>query len=430
MKSLREFLSDTKNINFLRLWLAQFVSQFGDRIHQMALVGLVAHRFPNSAIELAKIMAFTILPVFIIQPFAGVYVDRWDRRKTLFVCDIIRGLLVLTIPFVFMVRESMVPIYIVVFLIFSFSRLYIPAKMSFIPELVDQENLLIANSLMTTTGMIAFALGASLGGFLIEKLGPRSGFIWDALTFFLSAILVLSIDMKLHWRLNRRQFLAKSQEMIDVFRKSIFEEMREGFSYIVHHREIRLIISMLYVLLSAAGVIYVVAIVFIQQAFGSITKDLGLMAVVLGFGLTSGAVLYGRFGRKIPWYTTIFCCLLAGGITLVIFSYIVHLYANFTMACLLAMSFGMIVGPIFLAANTVAMQVSDQKMRGKVFSALEIVIHLAFLISMLVSSWLSDHIERVWILVGVGILFSLIGIIGLIRYRKGNGLAFNVQKMA
>ena len=177
MKSLREFLSDTKNINFLRLWLAQFVSQFGDRIHQMALVGLVAHRFPNSAIELAKIMAFTILPVFIIQPFAGVYVDRWDRRKTLFVCDIIRGLLVLTIPFVFMVRESMVPIYIVVFLIFSFSRLYIPAKMSFIPELVDQENLLIANSLMTTTGMIAFALGASLGGFLIEKLGPRSGFI-------------------------------------------------------------------------------------------------------------------------------------------------------------------------------------------------------------------------------------------------------------
>lgn len=423
---LGKFLSDTKNINFLRLWLAQFVSQFGDRINQMALVGLVAQRFPNSAIELAKILAFTILPVFIIQPFAGVYVDRWDRRRTLFVCDIIRGLLVLTIPFIFMFRDSMIPIYIVVFFIFSFSRLYIPAKMSFIPDLVDKEHLLMANSLMTTTGMIAFALGASLGGFLIEKLGPRSGFIWDAMTFFLSAVLVLSIDMDLHWRLNPHHFLAKSQEMIKVFKKSFFEEMREGFQYIVNHREIRLIINMLYILLSAAGAIYVVAIVFIQESFGSITKDLGLMAVVLGFGLTSGALLYGKFARRIPWYTTIFFCLLLGGVMLVVFSYVVHLKANFKMACLLAMGFGMIVGPIFLAANTVAMKVSDEKMRGKVFSALEIVIHLAFLFSMLVSSWLSDFIPRVWILVGVGVLFSLIGIFGLVFYRKGRGLAFSV----
>ena len=152
--ALRKFIGDVRNINFLRLWTAQFISQFGDRIHQMALVGLVAQRFPNSAIELAKIMAFTILPVFIIQPFAGVYVDRWDRRKTLFVCDVIRGLLVLTIPFIFMVKDSMIPIYIVVFLIFSCSRLYIPAKMSFIPDLVKEEHLLIANSMMTTTGKL------------------------------------------------------------------------------------------------------------------------------------------------------------------------------------------------------------------------------------------------------------------------------------
>ena len=110
---------------------------------------------------------------------------------------------------------------------------------------------------------------------------------------------------------------------------------------------------------------------------------------------------------------------------LVVFSCVVHLQANFKMACVLVMGFGMIVGPIFLAANTVAMQVSDGNMRGKVFSALEIVIHLAFLVSMMVSSWLSDHIQRVWILVGVGILFSLIGIIGLILYRKGRGLAFS-----
>jgi hypothetical protein len=75
------------------------------------------------------------------------------------------------------------------------------------------------------------------------------------------------------------------------------------------------------------------------------------------------------------------------------------------------------------------MQVSDEKMRGKVFSALEIVIHMAFLISMMVSSWLSDHIERVWILVGVGGLFAVIGVLGLILYRRGRGLAFSPENM-
>lgn len=421
---MRKFFSDSKNINFLRLWGAQLISQFGDRIHQMALVGLVAQRSPNSAVDLAKIMACTILPVFIIQPFAGVYVDRWDRRKTLFICDIIRGLLVLTIPFIFMAQDSMIPIYIVVFLIFSCSRLYVPAKMSFIPELVEPEHLLVANSLMTTTGMIAFALGASVGGLLVEKLGPRSGFIWDAMTFFLSAVLVLSIDMNLRLNLDRRHFIAKSNEMIDVFKKSIFTEMKEGFLYIISHREIRFIINILYLLLSAAGAIYVVAIIFIQEAFGSVTRDLGLMAVVLGFGLFSGALLSAKFTKNIPWYTIMFTCLLLGGILLVVFSLVVYKHADFQVACLLAMGFGMIVGPMFLAANTVAMKVSDEKMRGKVFSALEIVIHFAFLSSMLFSSFLSDYIPRVWILIGVGGVFSLIGVVGLVHYRKDRGLAF------
>ncbi|MFA5088957.1 MAG: hypothetical protein WC552_08005, partial [Candidatus Omnitrophota bacterium] len=96
-----KFLTHLENRNFLRLFLAQTISQFGDRIYQMALIGLIAERTSGSAVELAKLLSFTIIPVFIVGPIAGVYVDRWDRKKTLFVCDFLRGLLVLTIPFVF-----------------------------------------------------------------------------------------------------------------------------------------------------------------------------------------------------------------------------------------------------------------------------------------------------------------------------------------
>ncbi len=116
------FFKDRQNWPFLRFWLAQLVSQFGDRVNQMALVGLIAARHPGSSFELAKLLSFTMIPVFIVGPVAGVYVDRWDRRTTLFVCDFIRGLLVLSIAMYLMDSSSLVPLYAAVFLIFTLSR--------------------------------------------------------------------------------------------------------------------------------------------------------------------------------------------------------------------------------------------------------------------------------------------------------------------
>ncbi len=424
-----EFFRDAQNRNFIRLWLAQLISQFGDRLNQMALIGLIAERAPGSAYNLAKLLAFTIIPVFIIGPIAGVYVDRWDHRRTLFVCDILRGLLVLTIPFCFMNQESMVPIYIVVFLTFCFSRFYVPAKMSIIPELVTERNLLMANSLMTTTGMLAFVLGCALGGLLVDKLGARGGFIGDAVTFVISGILIFSIPRDLKFQLNRRSLLEQGKEILRI-EKSFIAEIREGLVYLRRRREIRFVINMLFILLAAAGATYVVIIVFVQQSFQSVTKDLGILAVFLGVGLFIGAIVYGKWGRMMPWYKTIFLSLIGGGLMIVAFAVAVSQYPNLMFAAALAFILGVSIGPVFIAANTIVHVVSDESMRGKVFSALEVVIHFAFLLAMLISSRLSEVVPVGAILTGVGILFALTGLIGLIRYKNGGDLAFLTKKMA
>lgn len=110
------------NRNFLLLWVGQIISQFGDRLNQMALIALVFKRAPGSTFELAKLMTLTIIPVFLIGPIAGVYVDRWDRRRTMFVCDLIRAVLVFLIPFYFLQFHSLLLVYVVVFLAFCLSR--------------------------------------------------------------------------------------------------------------------------------------------------------------------------------------------------------------------------------------------------------------------------------------------------------------------
>src|SRR5208283_3944402 len=202
------FIFDKKSRDFFRFWFAQLFSQFGDRVYQMALVGLMAIRHPGSVMAITNMLSFTIIPVFIVGPIAGVYIDRWDRRRTLFICDFIRGVLILLAAFYLVGLSDIWPMYVVVFIIFSLSRFYVPAKMSFIPEIVHEEHLLIANSLSTITGMIALVLGALLGSLIVEYSGSFAGFCWDAACYLFSGVLVFTIAALRHHLPNKNAIIA------------------------------------------------------------------------------------------------------------------------------------------------------------------------------------------------------------------------------
>ena len=380
----------------------------------MALVGLITTRHPGSSVDLAMLLSFTIIPVFLVGPIAGVYIDRWDRRTTLFVCDFMRSLLVLFIAFYLMHLPVIWPMYVAVFVIFSFSRFYVPAKMSFIPEIVHRDDLHIANSLVTTTGMIALVLGALLGGLIVEYTGSFGGFLWNSFTFAISGLLVFSIaTFSRRWP-NKETIIAGTKEVIK-YEKTVWHEIADSTGYIRSQKELRYIFIMMSILFAAAGAIYVVLIVFIQQAFHSITKDLGFLAVPLGVGLFLGSLAYGKWGVKFSSFKTIFWSLIAGGAMIIIFASSVEGTHNRLLATGLSLVLGFVVGPTVIASNTVVNQVCSMEMSGKVFAALEFVMHLAFLLAMVASSILADHIARVWILIGVGIIFLGVGVVGMIR---------------
>lgn len=413
------FIKDIKNNNFFRFWFAQLISQFGDRVHQMALVGLIAARAPGSSFELAKLLAFTIIPVFVVGPVAGVLVDRMERRTVMFVCDFIRGFIVLLIAWWFMNMHSMIPLYIAVFLIFTLSRFHVPAKMSLIPEIVDTKNLHIANSLVTVTGMLAFVAGAVLGGLIVEHSGSRGGFLWDAATYFISGLLVFSMTSVKKLRINPVDVKESAYEMVNR-QLSVFDEIKQGIRYIGQEKKLCYIFGIMTVLFAAVGAVYVVIIVFIQQAFGSITKDLGFLAVPLGAGLLMGSLAFAKWGNKISKFDSMFLSLILGGIMVGVFALCVEGTHSRLLAMGLALMMGIVVGPAVIAANTVVHEVCVSAMSGKVFAALEFVMHLAFLVAMLGCSLLAEHMARMWILVGVGVIFLSIGLFGLIKFRRAS----------
>ena len=417
MAKLREILRER---DFFCLWISQIISQFGDKLALMALVGLVSKKAPGSTYEMAKLFMLVIVPVFIIGPVAGVYSDRWSRKWTMILSDIIRGILVLLIVVYWAILPSLqpvFPVYIMVFLIFAVTRFFIPAKMAIVPELLEGDKILKGNSLMHITGMIASALGFGIGGIMVSmpSIGVRGSLIIDALTFFISAVFVVFIRAKKPLGVQKETIYEIGRNMTKIIKRSVFDEIKYGIKHIASQRRMHFVIALLFVLSSGVGASQVVMIVFIQDSLASVTRDLGLLIMFFGIGLFCGAVAYGKLGERLSKVKAILMSLVLGGVFLLQFLVFVNLFANFLIAAIIVFFFGAAISPIIISSNTMVHELIPEDAHGKVFSSLEAVMHLAYLIFMFISAILAEAIGNFNILLIVGIVFVAIGLIGMRR---------------
>lgn len=413
---MSKFSEVFRNRNLFLLWLSQVISQVGDRLGFMALIGFAySKRDYGSSSEIFKILLFTIIPVFLIGPIAGAYVDRWNRRRTLYICDFLRMFIVLIIPVFLFYAKNLAVAYLLIFILFCIARFFLPAKLSILPDLVGKNDLVIANSLVNTTGMIAFIIGSGIGGVLVEWVGVEKGFYLDALSFFISATLVFFIATKTSSRVNLARV---SGDIVEVIKKSVAREIKEGLIYFLKQKDIWLTAVILFIVSSALGAVTVVSIVFVQNTLHSATKDLGFFIMFLGSGLFLGSLIYGHFGHQFSQYKSIFSSFILNGIILICFAVGLSRYPYFALAMFLSFLLGFISSPILIASNTIIHKASENEMRGKIFSSLEIVMHLGFLLFMYVSSIFAERFTHVLLLVVIGCVFSLLGAISMVSQRK------------
>lgn len=180
--------------DFRRLWLGQIVSDFGDNLTFVTLL-FVVQRLTGSTVALAGLAIATTLPSLIFGLVSGAYADRLDRKRVMVISDTIRGLVVL--GFMFVQNADLIWIvYVLAFTQAAVGTLFDPAKGALMPQIVPEDQLLAANSLSQTTGIIFNLLGTAAAGIfagLSEDLWPA--FLLDGVTFFLSAALVSRISI-------------------------------------------------------------------------------------------------------------------------------------------------------------------------------------------------------------------------------------------
>ncbi|MFH1846125.1 MAG: MFS transporter [Candidatus Omnitrophota bacterium] len=408
--------------NFFALWCGQIISEFGDRLNQMALISLVYSKNPGSAIALAKLLFFIVIPVFVVGPIAGVYVDRWDRKTVMINSDILRGLFVLAIP-LFVYLNMMPVVYILVFLIFSATRFFIPSKMALIPAIVSQDKLVVANSLSNTTRMIATILGFAAAGFIVKWIGYMWGFYLDSISYFLSAGMIAIIAPIRRIKNVKEDILLTRSVIKKAIRRNLWVEIAEGFGYMFARNKMKIVTATFFLLMAGVGSIFCIIIVFIQESFGSITEALGSFGVFLGAGLFLGTVLFGKFGQKANKVQTIFLGFTLCGVGISCFA----VYANntpiFILGGTLILLIGTVAAPILTCSNTLIHMLIPDQVRGRIFSSMEAVIHLAFLFFMALTAYLSKYLSNFVILLASGIFFMLCGLIGQIWVRLDKNIA-------
>lgn len=415
---MARFTEVLKNRNFFLLWVGQIISEFGERITQMALIGLVYHKDPYSATALAKLIMFIIVPVFLIGPVAGAYVDRWDRRYTMIISDLLRSFFVFFIPIsIIFFTEKLIPVYILVFLVFSTTRFFLPSKMAIIPDLVDKEHLLIANSLISTTRMIATVVGLGLAGVLVGFAGPAGGFYINAGTFLFSAMMLSFVSVKggLHLKADLIETGHALEEAI--IKPNIFSQIKEGMKLLMSDENVRFSVQSLFLMMAALGAMSVVTIVFIQECFGSATKEIGLLGMLIGVGLFVGSLGYGQLGQYISKRKMMFISFIASGMAIAAFIFVAKQTRMISISGIFAFLLGVSASPIVISSNTLIHEAIPQDVRGRVFSSVEVVVHLAFLACMFLAAKTADLVGRTGVLMGCAAVFVLAGIIGLIRER-------------
>lgn len=176
------------NRNFRRLWMAQIVSEIGDWFYSLAIYSLLL-QLTGRASSVALALVLQVLPQTFVGPAAGVINDRVRRKQVMITADLVRMVVVLAMLLV-RSRSMVWLVYPLLLLETIMAAFFEPARNSVIPNITAREEVIVANTLASSTWSVNLMIGAALGGMVAAFLGRDAVFVVNAISFLLSALLI------------------------------------------------------------------------------------------------------------------------------------------------------------------------------------------------------------------------------------------------
>jgi predicted MFS family arabinose efflux permease len=355
-----------RNHNFRRLWGAQIVSEIGDWFYTLAIYNLLL-QLTGRAGSVALALVLQVLPQTLIGPTAGVVNDRLRRKYVMIASDLGRMAIVLCMLFI-RSKEQVWIVYPLLMAETLLAAFFEPARNAVIPNIVEREDIVVANTLASTTWSVNLMVGATLGGLIAALLGRDSVFLLNGLSFLASAALIWSMRFAEPHAETGGRFRAR--ELID------FSPILAGIRYVRAHARLRATIF-----LKAGNLIigpgWVLFTVMGQNEFavrwGGMSPErsafLG-MSVLLGargLGALLGPVLTAAWAGQVKHRLelAIFWGYLGAAAGYTLLGVSGHLWQ--ACLCVMLAHFGSSI--VWVFSTTLLQLQSDDKFRGRVFAA-------------------------------------------------------------
>lgn len=277
--------------NFLYLWIAQALSQTALNATIYILLVRVEEWTGSSAAVSLLILSF-ILPSVVMGVAAGVFVDRWPKKRVLIITNVLRALIVAT----FVVLAQNLLLVVVVNLAYSVvSQFFLPAEAASIPQVVDRDDLLVANGLFNITMSAAQLMGFVFVGPLITKSLPgEAAFIALASAYAVCAVLLALMHLD-------EPALRADGDDLEVARgwmRAVTDELKEGWHMLVNDASVSISVSHLTFINSLILVIGMLAPGYVSRVLGIRPDDAVYVMAPAGIGMLLGISLLPRLSGK------------------------------------------------------------------------------------------------------------------------------------
>lgn len=398
---MRELL---RNRRFTLIWGGQAVSSFGDWVRNMALTFWVYEVSGHSPVATSAVMIAEYLPALLLAPLAGVFVDRWSRRRTMFWTQVIAA--GLSLSFLAALGLRSLPLALVIAFLGSLnSQFYNPARGAIVSVIVEKESLVAANSLGQVTQNLALVLGPMAGTAVYFALGPVWSFGLDATSFALSAMAILLAVLP------QNQGVSS-----DGGAAAVLRQWREGFNYVRNSRAIVTLLLASFVTMLGGGAANICDLYLVTRSLHLPESNLSLLMATQGIASVGASILMVAVARRLNGRTLFW----GGQAVLGVGAVLIGLAPSLAWVLIWTALAGMGVSMYSVGQGTLIQTVVPVELRGRVFAVLAPVIMAALLVGAGAGGVLARGLDVRIIIGGTGVL-SLIG--ALVAYAGSRQLA-------
>jgi len=377
--------------DFRYLWTGQLISTIGSSLTDLA-AGILIFQRTQSALAVGLMLMAAAIPSLVVGLVAGVFVDRFDRKKIMIASDLIRAAIVASIPF--LISIDIILLYVAVILASSFKQFFDPAEQSVLPDVASEEELSSANAFLSISSFGSTAVGFAAAGFLASTGDIALAFYVDALTFLASAACIFMV----------RVAPLVIEEITSV--GAVVQNLRAGVAMLFGTPILRSTLIVFAPVLFAFGLWNVLLLPFAIETLGGSEFEYGLQEGLTSLGFVAGSLLMAKYIDRLAegtWMVISFASMGAIGI-------LYGLSTSIWMAIVLVMISGFVQPPSSIARALILQRNTPREFRGRVFAAFFVSRDVLFLLGM-ATAGLADIIDiRLLIVFASSILLVAAGL--------------------